>query len=134
MASSSSPSDPLSAVVAVLKRDQIIPDVITDHNFQPSVLFSVIFPSGSQVELGGEILRNDTLEEPSIEVVPIGIPKSASGDLVDEERGGEVSYTLVMTDPDAPSRSDNKYGQWRHWVVSRLEERYHPEERLNLSS
>ena len=26
-------------------------------------------------------------------------------------------YTIVMTDPDAPSRADPKYGEWRHWVV-----------------
>ncbi|KAF8558053.1 PEBP-like protein [Imleria badia] len=25
-----------------------------------------------------------------------------------------------MTDPDAPSRSDPKMGQWRHWVVTGL--------------
>ncbi|KAF8414558.1 hypothetical protein L210DRAFT_3434826, partial [Boletus edulis BED1] len=31
----------------------------------------------------------------------------------------DVGYTLVMTDPDAPSRSDPKMGEWRHWLVSR---------------
>lgn len=30
---------------------------------------------------------------------------------------GETSYTLVMTDPDDPSREDSKYRQFRHWVV-----------------
>ncbi|KAF0991114.1 hypothetical protein HZS_4891 [Henneguya salminicola] len=26
-------------------------------------------------------------------------------------------YTLIMTDPDAPSRNDPKYREWFHWVV-----------------
>ncbi|KAH3759685.1 protein D2 [Pelomyxa schiedti] len=26
-------------------------------------------------------------------------------------------YTLVMTDPDAPSRASPKFREWRHWVV-----------------
>ena len=26
-------------------------------------------------------------------------------------------YTLIMTDPDAPSRADPKYGQFQHWLV-----------------
>jgi phosphatidylethanolamine-binding protein len=26
-------------------------------------------------------------------------------------------YTLVMTDPDAPSRKDPKFREWHHWLV-----------------
>ncbi|CAG7837088.1 unnamed protein product [Allacma fusca] len=26
-------------------------------------------------------------------------------------------YTLVMTDPDAPSRADPKFREWHHWLV-----------------
>ncbi|KAG0323005.1 hypothetical protein BG000_002750, partial [Podila horticola] len=29
-------------------------------------------------------------------------------------------YTLIMTDPDAPSRSNPKFREWRHWVVSNI--------------
>jgi hypothetical protein len=34
-----------------------------------------------------------------------------------EDLAKEVSYTLVMVDPDAPSRGDPKYRQFRHWMV-----------------
>ncbi|XP_053573953.1 phosphatidylethanolamine-binding protein 4 isoform X2 [Bombina bombina] len=27
-------------------------------------------------------------------------------------------YTLIMVDPDAPTRSDPKYRYWRHWVMT----------------
>lgn len=26
-------------------------------------------------------------------------------------------YTLIMTDPDAPSRRDPKFREWHHWIV-----------------
>ncbi|KAL5020294.1 hypothetical protein ScPMuIL_003186 [Solemya velum] len=26
-------------------------------------------------------------------------------------------YTLIMNDPDAPSRKDPKFGEWHHWLV-----------------
>ncbi|KAG8965157.1 hypothetical protein FRC03_000864, partial [Tulasnella sp. 419] len=31
-----------------------------------------------------------------------------------------ATYTIVLTDPDAPSRHDQKFGQWRHWVLPGL--------------
>lgn len=29
----------------------------------------------------------------------------------------DTLYTLIMTDPDAPSRADPKYREVRHWLV-----------------
>lgn len=29
-------------------------------------------------------------------------------------------YTVVMTDPDAPSRSDPKFREWHHWIVGNV--------------
>ncbi|XP_065163390.1 protein D3-like [Atheta coriaria] len=29
-------------------------------------------------------------------------------------------YTVLMVDPDAPSRADPKLGQWRHWLVGNV--------------
>ncbi|TFK33164.1 PEBP-like protein [Crucibulum laeve] len=103
-------TDPLSAVITALKRETLIPDVIPTE-FEPSVLFSIVYPvSGQEVVLSSQIPRDDTLEEPDILVTPLGVPMSSSSHR-------EVSYTLVMTDPDAPSRADPKFGQWRHWVL-----------------
>ncbi|XP_035309002.1 phosphatidylethanolamine-binding protein 4 [Cricetulus griseus] len=32
----------------------------------------------------------------------------------------DTQYLLVMVDPDAPSRHDNRAKYWRHWVVSNI--------------
>lgn len=63
--------------------------------------------------------------------MPMGVPREQAestgggakeGEGEEERRGystkEDVSYTLVMTDPDAPSRDDPKFGPFRHWVVS----------------
>ena len=95
-------AESVSSLLNALKRDQVIPDVIP-KSFAPSVLFSIVYP-GVETGLGKEILRNHTLPEPTIKLL---------------SRGGEgdKSFTLVLTDPDAPSRADPKFGEWRHWVV-----------------
>ena len=100
-------SDILTKTVASIKAARIIPDVIHDEGFVPSVLFSVVWPStGAVVILGEEIQRDLTNPQPDIRILPMGFPKS------------DASYTLVMTDPDAPRRSAPEKAQWRHWVVS----------------
>lgn len=95
----------VSTLLNALKHDQVIPDVIP-KSFAPSVLFSIVYP-GVETGLGKEILRNHTLPEPTIKLL------SGAG-----EGAGDKSFTLVLTDPDAPSRADPKFGEWRHWVVT----------------
>ncbi|KIM37786.1 hypothetical protein M413DRAFT_448296 [Hebeloma cylindrosporum] len=104
-------ADPLSKVTSALQAEKIIPDVIpaTVH-FSPRVLFSVVWPStGTEVVLGSKIAKNLVQDEPEIKILPM----QGSGASEVEE----ASYVVVMTDPDAPSRADPKYGEWRHWVL-----------------
>ena len=54
--------------------------------------------------LGNKIPKNLVQEEPEIKILPI---HGAGG-----SDGEEVSYVVVMTDPDAPSRADPKFGEW----------------------
>jgi hypothetical protein len=104
--------DPLEFVSKSLHKSQIIPDVIpSSENFYPSLLFSVLYPANPErFVIGAELPRGDTLDEPDIVFTPMQFPDERS-------RKGEVTYTLVMTDPDAPSREDPKFAQFRHWVV-----------------
>ena len=104
--------DPLLSIVDTLKRDNIIPDVLPD-SFSPSILLSIMSPSGKEIGLGEEVALEDTLEEPDVILIPLNIPQEQT-----YSDGGEFGYTLVMVDPDAPSRADPIYRGFRHWVVS----------------
>ncbi|KAF4562454.1 hypothetical protein EYR40_004734 [Pleurotus pulmonarius] len=101
--------DALAEIPAALAAAQLIPDVLPPSpSFTPSVLFSVVWPSGKQAHLGNELTRDDTLDEPDIVFAGVGVGEGGSDD--------ERRYTLVMCDPDAPSRAEPKYKEFRHWV------------------
>ncbi|KAH0838705.1 phosphatidylethanolamine-binding protein [Lanmaoa asiatica] len=103
--------DPLSAVTTAINEAGIIPDVISDKTpFSPSALLVVKWPTGKEAMLGNTLTPIDTADEPSVSFTPMQSFAVAS----------DVGYTLVMTDPDAPSRGDPKMGQWRHWIVMGL--------------
>jgi hypothetical protein len=98
-------ASPLTSITHTLERTDIVPDVLSPNSFTLTTLFSVIFPSGKEALLGNELVEEDTLEEPSIIFTPLNIPAhqaDSSGEGADFTR--EVTYTLVMTDPDARSR------------------------------
>ncbi|KAG7440057.1 PEBP-like protein [Guyanagaster necrorhizus] len=101
-------TDPLSSVIVSLEREKIIPDVIPEA-FSPSVLFTVIYPTGKEGLLGSELTREEAFDEPEINFMPM------QNNIGTE---GEPTYTLVMTDPDAPSRAEPKFRQFRHWVIT----------------
>ncbi|KAI9566975.1 PEBP-like protein [Boletus coccyginus] len=103
--------DPLSVVADVVSEAGIIPDVIPDRTtFTPEALLVVKWPTGKEATLGNTLTTIDTADEPSVSFTPMQSFAAAS----------DIGYTLVMTDPDAPSRSDPKMGEWRHWVVTGL--------------
>lgn len=102
--------DSYSAVVSALTAGDIIPEVIRPP-FNPSALLVVSWPtSGKEASLGNTLTAPETALEPSLAFTP----------MITQAPYDEVSYTLVMTDPDAPSRKDPKFAQWRHWLVSVL--------------
>lgn len=87
----------------------MIPDVLPESlDPQLSEFFKVAYPSKTLEEPGAKLTKDETQQEPEIHLVANN----------EGEAAAELSYTLVLTDPDAPSRADPKYGQWRHWVVS----------------
>ncbi|KAI0643975.1 PEBP-like protein [Trametes meyenii] len=106
-------TDPLSSIVSALQREQIIPDVLPETlAFTPSVLFSIVYPNGAEVNLGNYMTVEETQDEPEIRFAALNGPW--------DDSAGEVSYTLAMLDPDAPSRNEPMYRTFRHWVITGL--------------
>jgi phosphatidylethanolamine-binding protein (PEBP) family uncharacterized protein len=104
-------SKSLTAVVNALKSSGAIPDVIP-RSFTPSINFNVIWPSkGHETTIGETLSKESTQEEPEIKVLDVDGAGASDAN---------ATYTMVMTDPDAPSRQDPKWGQFRHWVLPGL--------------
>lgn len=106
--------DPLSTTVSALERDELIPDVLP-ASFTPTLLFSVVWPSGKEALLGNELQKEDVAEEPALSFMHMNVPAEDADS--DGAGAGEATYTLALFDPDAPSRTDAKYKSFRHWVV-----------------
>lgn len=78
---------------------EIVPDVLA---VAPPGLVKVSYPSsGKEVHLGNELTPTQVKDQPTVSW---------------EAEPGAL-YTLVMTDPDAPSRANPKMREWKHWVV-----------------
>uniref|UniRef100_A0A023EJM6 Putative secreted protein n=1 Tax=Aedes albopictus TaxID=7160 RepID=A0A023EJM6_AEDAL len=90
--------DPAVAVRKSFTENEIVPDVIKRA---PGVLVKVTYPSGAEVNLGNELTPTQVKDEPT----------------VSWKADPDALYTLVMTDPDAPTRATPKMREWKHWVV-----------------
>ncbi|KAI5819182.1 hypothetical protein BZA77DRAFT_304612 [Pyronema omphalodes] len=93
------------------KKHGIIPQVVDD--FTPTALLSVTYPN-AEVSVGNTISPDDTQDEPVIRVTPA--KAKPNGDKPDKPD----IYTIVLTDPDAPSRSDPKNAEFCHWIQTGL--------------
>jgi phosphatidylethanolamine-binding protein (PEBP) family uncharacterized protein len=94
-----------ASILSSFQKDSIIPDIIpSSEKFNPSIFFSVIPPVKTEAFVNGaEVPREETLGQP--EIVFAAPDRS------------KKTYTIVMTDPDVPSRADPKLGEFRHWLV-----------------
>jgi hypothetical protein len=106
----------VDTLTLLLTEHKVIPDIILDPSFSPSVLISIQWPNGTKANLGNTLTINDTLDEPKLLFTPLSVPDNA-GLIVSDSEIAEITYTLVLIDPDAPSNADPKYRQFRHWVV-----------------
>ncbi|XP_036325333.1 protein D2-like [Rhagoletis pomonella] len=76
----------------------IVPDII---DVIPKARLEVSYPSGAKVELGKEITPIEVKDEPT----------------VTWEADNDALYTLIMVDPDAPSRAEPTFREILHWLV-----------------
>ncbi|TPX69618.1 hypothetical protein SpCBS45565_g02330 [Spizellomyces sp. 'palustris'] len=95
----------LAKLQKALTSNGVIPDVIPDSlNFKPAYELNVKFPSGKKATLGKELSSAACLSAP------------AASWPADEN----AFYTLIMVDPDAPTREKPTQGEIRHWVVANI--------------
>jgi len=81
------------------KKHGVVPDVVKSAPVDP---VAVKFDSGAAADFGNVLTPTQVKNQP----VEISW-KAEPNDL----------YTLILTDPDAPSRKDPKSREWEHWLV-----------------
>ncbi|KAI5746874.1 hypothetical protein M8J77_008441 [Diaphorina citri] len=82
-----------------MESNGVVPDVIPKA---PGNILQITYNSGKlKVDQGNTLTPSDLKQAPE----------------VTWNADSSSYYTLVMTDPDAPSRQNPKAREWRHWLV-----------------
>ncbi|TGO39418.1 hypothetical protein BHYA_0054g00140 [Botrytis hyacinthi] len=104
---------PLKGIKKTLKKSSIIPDVLDPFiptcYILPSYTPSSSSSSSKKVKLGNKLRPSQTQSAPSIQVFCPGKYHVKGG------------LTVILTDPDAPSRDDDSMSEMCHWI-SRIPE------------
>lgn len=68
-------------------------------------MISIAYLTNKEVSLGNTLKPEDAQEQPILQITP-------------ESEDNSKTYTIVLTDPDAPSRNDTKWSEFCHWIVT----------------
>ncbi|XP_068152879.1 protein D2 [Drosophila tropicalis] len=90
-----------ATVEEIFQAHGIVPDIIPRA---PNDFLKVSYKSGLMAKDGGELTPTQVKDQPCVEW-------NAEPDAL---------YTLLLTDPDAPSRKDPKFREWHHWLVGNI--------------
>lgn len=109
--------DVTKSVIEGLEAHDVLSEVIQVKDFKPWGYISGQFSADAPIAMGNTIKLEKTQSQPQLQFVidprlsdEAGAPKITDADL----------FTLVMTDPDAPSRTDKTYSEYCHYVATDL--------------
>jgi len=95
-------------VIAELKKAEIIPTVIDE--FLPSLTLNITWHNAT-ASLGNTISPDDVQDMPSVTLY------SQDSDILS---ASSMTYTVTLTDPDAPSRDDPEWSEICHWIATKI--------------
>ncbi|XP_077978474.1 protein D3-like [Glandiceps talaboti] len=84
---------------STMDKHELVPDVIDKL---PTDVATVQWENGVKTEIGNELTPTQVQKAPCT----LSWPTET-----------DAFYTVLMTDPDAPSRKEPKFREWHHWLV-----------------
>lgn len=105
-----------SAIVAKLNKEDIIKDTVKDLAFEILGELSVSYVDSDDIKLGNAMPMEATQAAPTIKFTPFD--KS--------QLSAEDKLALLMTDPDAPSRTEHKWSEVCHYIITDIPVEYGP--------
>ncbi|KAK4052754.1 carboxypeptidase Y inhibitor [Microbotryomycetes sp. JL201] len=100
---------PLQLVRSALDKAGLLGTPYIPRDFHPTVVVQIDFPqTGATVQLGNELEPSQGQGDPVVSFVAQD-PSDQQG-----------TFCLVSYDPDAPSRENQEFGPWRHYIAGGL--------------
>ncbi|QID86757.1 hypothetical protein GRS66_009397 [Saccharomyces pastorianus] len=103
-----------SAIIAKLDKEDVAKDVVKDLEFKLLGELSVSYAATNDVQLGNAMAMEATQSAPTVTFTPFDRGQLAVGD----------KLALLMTDPDAPSRTDHKWSEVCHYIATDIPVEY----------
>lgn len=97
-----------------LTKSEVIPTVIHDKTFSSKGFLTIKYDSGKEVALGNSIKPSEAQSRPRIDFM-LNLP---SGNAASFKIAPSDKFTLVVTDPDAPTRGDEKWSEYCHYLAT----------------
>lgn len=94
-------------------KHKIIPEVV--DKFDTQGLLTIEYNQNDQVALGNTLSVKNTQNKPSVQFTLNSPNQELELEISKDDR-----FTLVLTDPDAPSNTDHKWSEYAHWIVTDL--------------
>lgn len=82
-------------------------------DFLPSLLLDIEWPSSKHANLGNTLKPKKLQDEPTI-----SLSRPLSSDEPCSSINNNITYTITISDPDAPSRDDPKWSEMCHWIAT----------------
>ncbi|KAH0545057.1 hypothetical protein FGG08_000828 [Glutinoglossum americanum] len=83
-------------------------------DFHPSVLLQVSYPTSHRsVDLGNTLEPSNAKSAPLIEIHQSSTDPSTTSPK-------DTTYTIALTDPDAPSRENPEWSEFCHWITTNI--------------
>lgn len=93
-----------------LKKAEVIPTVVPDTNFSPRGFLTISYGNDKEVTLGNKLKVAETQQRPRIDFT-LNLPSDKPLQLSNKDL-----FTLVLTDPDAPTKGDEKWSEYCHYL------------------
>ncbi|EDO19120.1 hypothetical protein Kpol_2000p88 [Vanderwaltozyma polyspora DSM 70294] len=104
-------------VVEALSKHDIVQDVIKNISFKPSGFLVIEYGTNLPVTMGNLLPVAQTQAKPKIQFISSPNANENNQDGFKPFSADKSNlFTLVMTDPDAPSRVDHKWSEYCHYV------------------
>jgi phosphatidylethanolamine-binding protein len=103
--------DHTTALTASLEKAKLVPGSaasLIPSPFTPSTRLNIAFGEKT-LDLGNFFRASECKVAPTVSFAP------------EPGASPSASYTLILSDPDAPTPDDPKFAFWRHWILSGLQ-------------
>ncbi|KAG7904896.1 hypothetical protein KL905_002931 [Ogataea polymorpha] len=105
-----------NSIKDALTKSEVVPTVIHSDSFTPKGFLIISYGQDKEVAMGNTLLVKDTQRRPDM-AFTLNLSKDTDPDF---SISSSDRFTLVLTDPDAPTKGDEKWSEYCHYVVKNI--------------